>query len=51
MMHTQIRNKKIGCKCMSGFIILDVTSIRYVKAPDKKKQSRCTPNLQIRKKL
>jgi len=35
-MHTQIDNKTKGCKCMSGFIILDVTSIRYVKAPDMK---------------
>jgi len=36
MMHTKIRNKMIGCKCISGFIILDVTPICYVEAPDKK---------------
>jgi hypothetical protein len=35
-MHTKIDNKTKGCKWMSGFIILDVTSIRYVKATDKK---------------
>ena len=36
MMHTQIDNKTMGCKCMSGFITLNVTSICYVKPPDKK---------------
>jgi len=35
-MHTEIDNKTKGCKCMSGFIILDVTSTRYVKEPDTK---------------
>jgi len=36
MMHTQIHNITIGCKCMSGYIILDVTSSCYSKAPKKR---------------
>jgi hypothetical protein len=36
MMHTKIHTKTIGCKRMSGFIILDVTPICYVQAQDKK---------------
>jgi hypothetical protein len=36
MMQKQIHNKTIACKRMPGFIILDVTPICYVKAPDTK---------------